>query len=92
MIETVVGAIASPIFEQLLSMGGSVAKEIKTAKDDVSAINQRLEACRRYEQRYGDRTYDLFDLKRLIKLSANLAQSPGAWLSVRNGWSVSEVG
>ena len=55
MIETVVGAIASPIFEQLLNVGGSVAKEIKGAKDDVSAINKRLEACRRYEQRYGDR-------------------------------------
>lgn len=55
MLETVVGAIASPIFEQLLNVGGSVAKEIKAAKDDVSAINKRLEACRRYEQRYGDR-------------------------------------
>ena len=55
MFETVVGAIASPIFEQLLNVGGSVAKEIKGAKDDVSAINKRLEACRRYEQRYSDR-------------------------------------
>ena len=55
MIETVVGAIASPIFEHLWKMGGGVIDDIKTTNSKVDATNKLIAACNKYEQRYRER-------------------------------------
>ncbi|MEO1209351.1 MAG: NACHT domain-containing protein [Cyanobacteria bacterium J06638_20] len=55
MIETVVGAIAAPIFEQVWKAGGAVVDDIKKTYSKVEAINRLIEASQQYEQRYAKR-------------------------------------
>ncbi|MEM9214084.1 MAG: NACHT domain-containing protein [Cyanobacteria bacterium P01_F01_bin.150] len=55
MIETVVDAIAGPIFEQVWKAGGAVVEDIKKTYSKVDATNKLLAASSRYEQRYQQR-------------------------------------
>jgi len=55
MLETVVGAIAAPIFEQLWQLGGSAIADVKKTSEKVEATNQLLAACKQYEKRYHQR-------------------------------------
>ena len=55
MIETVVGAIASPIFKQVWKAGGAVVDDIKNTREEVEATDKLLEASRQYEKRYAQR-------------------------------------
>ncbi|WP_204150717.1 NACHT domain-containing protein [Leptolyngbya sp. CCY15150] len=55
MLETVVGAIAGPIFEQVFKVGKFVTDDMEKTKRNVNDINKRLAACQKYEQRYRDR-------------------------------------
>ncbi|MEM7773946.1 MAG: histidine kinase, partial [Cyanobacteria bacterium P01_A01_bin.37] len=55
MIETVVGAIADPIFEQLWKMSEGVFSDIKKTSNMVDGTNRLIAACEKYEQRFGDR-------------------------------------
>lgn len=54
MIETVVGAIAAPIFEQVWKAGGAVVGDIKQTYRKVDATNKLLVASQQYEQRYAN--------------------------------------
>lgn len=72
MIETVVGAIAAPIFEQLWKLGAGVFVEIKKQNSKVDAINKLLAASKRYEQRYRDRHGQIKVMPGLMKQAVPL--------------------
>ncbi len=72
MLETVVGAIATPIFEGLLKTGGVVLKEIKEAPERVQAINQMLAASERYEEKYRKRHGQMKVMPALMKKARSL--------------------
>ncbi|NEQ50577.1 MAG: histidine kinase [Leptolyngbya sp. SIO3F4] len=55
MIETVIGSIAGPIFEQLWKAGGKVAGQIGKAQKDVRNIENVLKASQEYQRKYEDR-------------------------------------
>ena len=55
MIETVVGAIAAPIFKNLWKAGGAVVDDIKQTRTKAEADHQLLTASQQYEKRYAQR-------------------------------------
>ena len=55
MIETVVSAIAAPIFKNIWKAGGAVVDDIKKTRNKAEAEHQLLTASQQYEKRYAQR-------------------------------------
>ena len=72
MIETVVGAIAGPVFKQVWKAGGAVIDDIKKTYGKVDATNKLLAASDRYEQRYQQRHGRIKIMPGLMKESVPL--------------------
>lgn len=72
MIETVAGAIAGPIFEQLWKIGGDTVQELKGQYRRIDAVNQLLSACAQYENNYRERHGRVKVMPSLMKSSVSL--------------------
>ena len=55
MIESAIGGIAVPVFEQVWKAGGFAVSEAKKAYDQTQAVQKAIAASNRYVQKYEDR-------------------------------------
>ncbi len=55
MIESAIGGIAVPVFEQVWKAGGFAVNEAKKAYDQTQAVQKAIAASNKYVQKYEDR-------------------------------------
>ena len=72
MLETVVEAIAAPIFEGLWKLGGGAIADIKKTYSKVDAVNQLRAASQRYEAKYRKRHGQMKVMPALMKKARSL--------------------
>ena len=73
MLESAIGGIAVPLFEQLWKAGGHLAKQVGQARQDVSDIEKILKASKEYQQKYENRHGQVKIMPGLMKEPVPLA-------------------
>ena len=67
MIESAIGGIAVPVFEQVWKAGGFAIDVIKTEYNKAEAVNKLIAASNRYEQKYKKRHVQIKIMPSLMK-------------------------